>query len=75
MPGFSVIKSAANGAVQNGQVKSGHERAYIRHIGKTQEELDDQAEYDLDSDDEEWLETRAKKVCEEPQNPIQYVLE
>ena len=38
------------------------ERAYIRHIEKTQEELDDQVEYDLDSDDEHWLDNRHKKV-------------
>ena len=38
------------------------EHAYIRHIEKTQEELEDQVEYDLDSDDEEWLENRTTKV-------------
>lgn len=42
--------------------KSVGERAYIRHIERTQEELEDLVEYDLDSDDEEWLQNRASKV-------------
>ena len=64
MPGFSIVQGIQQkaGSLHSDQDKPGHERAYIRHIQKTQEELEDQAEYDLDSDDEDWLQNRNNKV-------------
>ncbi len=56
------LPSQPTAIAQAAMPDSNEEAAYIRLRGQTQDELDIKIDYDLDSDDEQWLTNRKAKA-------------